>query len=113
MGRHAHLKLPTLYGFINITASKGQTRVNVPCNTLATVCVMPPRTTVTTGTTGTTGTSIHPARTGTALNRAGRGFVTLVLDGTPVSAVVDGLHLCAAEPVGCGAGGVDRVLRVR
>ena len=90
---HATLRLPTLRGLIDVTASACETRVNLPCDTFATICVAAP-----------------PEAAATGNGAAGAG--TVLLDARAVAVVRDGLHLCAAEPIGCGVAGADRVLAV-
>ena len=84
---HASLRLPTLYGFINVTATPSSLSINVPCNTMAKACILLPE----------------------ALRSSRRNW-TLVLDGEVIGAAREGLHLCSEAPVVCGVGGRDRVL---
>lgn len=83
--------VPTLRGYINITATPGALDVEVPCNTVATLCV--PR-------------SAHDAGYFTPANSV------LLLDGSEEPAVTQGGHLCVARGLGCGASGAARQLRV-
>ena len=83
---YASVRVPTLYGFINITASPQRLSINVPCNTVARACLMP---------------------VGLLLDEA---VHALLLDGGAAAATREGLHVCADEPIVCGAGGSDRVL---
>jgi hypothetical protein len=89
---HASITVPTLRGYINATVgpTPGSLRVQVPCNTRATLCT--PRS----------------AQDGAAL----RTLAThaLLLDGAPVPATASAGHLCTATPVSCGAGGAFREL---
>lgn len=87
---HAAITVPSLRGYINVTAGPSTLEVGVPCNTAATLCV--PRSTADAG-----------VRFTPASHR-------LLLDGAAVVAVADGGHLCAAAPIGCGADGATRVL---
>ena len=75
--RFANLTLPTIRGAISVAATPGRLSVDVPCNTRATLCVMPP------------GDGAEPAR--------------LLLDGESVPFVVSGRHICTASAVGCAA----------
>merc|ERR1712217_187620 len=89
--KHASITVPTLRGYINVTAAPGAIEVGVPCNTLATLCI--PR-------------SASDANFGLspATHR-------LILDDKDVDAVLSGAHLCAESTVSCGAGGAPRRLR--
>ena len=88
---HGSITVPTIRGYINVTASAGSVDVEVPCNAAATLCL--PRSARDNGVLYTTATH-H-----------------LLLDGAKVNAVTRGKHLCGAAPVGCGAGGAARTLR--
>lgn len=88
----ASITLPTLRGHINVSAKPQAVQVGVPCNTAATLCL--PR-------------SANDAALFTPENSL------LLLDGAEVMAVADGGHLCAQQPVGCGAAGAPRQLSVR
>lgn len=80
--------VPCLRGFINVTATPGALDVAVPCGTRATLCA--PR----------SSRDMWPAN------------AALELDGDRVDFVMRSGHFCAAEPVGCGAGGAHRRLRI-
>jgi hypothetical protein len=87
---HASITVPTIRGYINVTAGSGSVEVGVPCNTLATLCL--PR--------SSRDTMLYTPRT-----------TRLMLDGAEVESVVtDGGHMCAAQPVGCGGNGASRKL---
>ena len=86
--QHAAITVPTLRGYINATATPGQLRVQVPCNTLATLCT--------------------PRSAGAQL--LAPSTHVLLLDGAPVAASGAAGHLCTAAPVSCGAGGLHRTL---
>jgi alpha-L-rhamnosidase len=91
---HAEITVPTIRGYINVTAAPGSVEVNVPCNTMASLCL--PRS----------------AKDSALTN--GKMFTTdthsLVLDGKVVVATMSGGHMCASEPVSCGKAGAARVL---
>jgi hypothetical protein len=89
---HASITVPTLRGYINVTAEPGAVAVGVPCNTIATLCV--PR-------------SAQDATLYTPETHL------LLLDGIEVSAVATGTHLCASEPLGCGPAGAPRRLSTK
>jgi Bacterial alpha-L-rhamnosidase C-terminal domain len=84
--------VPTLRGFINVTASPGAADVTVPCGTRATLCT--PR------------SAADTVRLSTAA-------WALTLDGEEVQAEERAGHLCTALPVGCGVAGAPRAVRVR
>ena len=84
------LKIPTMRGFISVQAKAGEVAVAVPCNSMATLCV--PR------------AAADGGALFTPLN------ARLLLDGAEVGATTSGGHLCAAQPVGCGAAGAPRRL---
>ena len=90
---HASLIVPTIRGYINVTATSDATRsslaVSMPCNTLARLCL--PRS----------------AHTKTLLSTRS---MRLMLDGAEVAAELNGGHLCASQPLGCGEGGKPRRL---
>eukprot|EP01050_Picozoa_sp_SAG11_P012695 SAG11_NODE_1429_length_4936_cov_5.029539_1_plen_144_part_00 len=88
--QHASATVPTIRGFINVTAKPGSVEVGVPCSAEATLCV--PR-------------SAHDQ--GVLFSPKSH---QLLLDGAEVDAVVAGGHLCASEPLGCGVGGSPRHL---
>jgi len=77
--------IPTLRGFINVTAGPGALDVAVPCNTAATLC--------------------SPRSAADAPPRLTAAAFALTIDGEEVAAVERAGHLCALKPVGCGAGG--------
>jgi hypothetical protein len=86
---HATATVPTIRGFINVTAKPGSVEVGVPCNAEATLCV--PR------------------------SAQDHGLLTpeshrLLLDGAEVAAIAAGGHLCTSEPLSCGVGGSPRRL---
>ena len=87
----ANITMPTIRGFISVSAKPNAVNVTVPCNTQATLCA--PR-------------SSFDAGTFTPQTH------TLLLDGTEVPAVARGGHLCLGAPVGCGASGAPHELRV-
>ena len=91
---HASVRVPTLYGIINATATPKNLSLNVPCNTQARACLL------------------APAVAAAAEGQRGEGRV-LLLDGEAVAAVREGLHLCSQVPVVCGAGGRDRILSLQ
>jgi len=86
---HGSITVPTLRGYINVTAKPGAVEVGVPCNTMATLCL--PR-------------SAQDRVLYTPQSHQ------LVLDGTAVPAVASGGHLCASDPFSCGSGGNVRRL---
>ena len=90
---HATLQLPTLHGFINVTATPGSVSLAVPCNTAARACLL-----LSPATASPSGSALPPR---------------LELDGVAVPAVQEGRHLCAEAPVGCAAPGKTRVLQMR
>jgi hypothetical protein len=83
--------IPTLRGFINLTASPGALDVAVPCSTAATLC--------------------SPRAAADAPPRLTAAAFALTIDGEEFAAVERAGHLCAKKPVGCGAGGAPRQLR--
>ena len=83
--QHASVRVPTLYGYINVTATPTSVSLNVPCNTVARACLLAPP-------------------------RGDR--LALALDGETVPVTREGLHLCSEVPIVCGAFGRDRVLTV-
>ncbi len=85
--------IPTLRGFINLTAGPGTLDVAVPCNTAATLC--------------------SPRAATDAPPRLTTAAFALTIDGEEVVAVERAGHLCAAAPLGCGAGGAPRAVRTR
>ena len=89
---HANLTQPTIRGFITVYAAPGAVSVTVPCNTAATLCA--PRSALDAG-------LFVPATH------------ALLLDGREAPAVASGGHLCLREPIGCGAAGAPRQLRVQ
>lgn len=89
---HASGRVPTLKGYIDVNATRAATRVAVPCNTEATLCVL------------------HRAGSPAA---AAAAASTALLDGAAATGLrVEGPHLCTAVPVGCGAGGSARTLEL-
>jgi alpha-L-rhamnosidase len=88
--KHVTATVPSIRGFINVTARPGAVEVGVPCNAHATLCV--PR----------------------SAQEQGALFTPeshqLLLDGREVPAIATGGHLCAAQTLGCGAGGLARHL---
>ena len=87
--------VPTLRGYINVTASVGgAVDVQVPCNSWATLCTS------------------RSAADGSLLRTPADHL--LLLDGReePAVSMGDG-HLCMARPVGCGKGGAPRALRAQ
>merc|ERR1712032_150125 len=90
---HATITVPSLRGYINVTAGPGRVDVHVPCSTRATVCL--PRSAVDSPNMWTPSAS------------------SLFLDGAEVEAVASGGHLCATSPIGCGPGGAPRSLTSR
>jgi len=90
---HASITVPTIRGYIIVTASPGAVEVDVPCNSIATLCV--PR----------------------AEKDSGQLFTPqthrLMLDGSEVVSVVSGEHLCASQGVSCGKSGEARQLRAQ
>jgi len=88
---HASITVPTLRGYVNVTASVGALQVQVPCNSLATLCL--PR-----------------SATDSAQGLSFTASTGLLLDGKHVAAKVSGGHLCASAPVSCGRSGAARVL---
>ena len=90
---HAAGTVPTIRGFINVTATPGAVDVHVPCNSRARLCA--PRSAADTG-----------PFTAAAF--------TLLLDGVEVAApTLEGGHLCVPDDLGCGAHGAPRQLRVQ
>ncbi len=85
---HATVKVPTLYGFINVTASPNRVAVALPCNTIAKACVL------------------SPAASAPAQNPI---HVRLTVDSEEVEPVYEGMHVCAPS-LGCGAGGRHRLV---
>jgi alpha-L-rhamnosidase len=92
--KHASIKLPTLFGFINATATPTSLSLNVPCNTLAKACLILP---------AGQRVDYHGELGREPLPR-------LMMDGNPVAAVREGWHLCTETPVSCGTRGADRQL---
>lgn len=88
---HAAITVPTIRGFITVSATPSAVNVSVPCNVAATLCA--PRSAADAG-------LFLPATH------------ALHLDGAEAPAVASGGHLCLATPVGCGAAGAARTLRV-
>lgn len=88
----ANGKVPTLRGFITVTATPGALDIEVPCNTAATLCT--------------------PRSSADEVRLSSAAFA-LTLDGVEVVAHERAGHLCTAQPVGCGAGGVPRALRTQ
>ena len=82
--------VPTLRGYINVTAGPGAVDVAVPCNTAATLCT---------------------PRAAADAERLTAAAFALTIDGVEVAAVERAGHLCTAAPVGCGAGGAPRAVR--
>lgn len=87
---HLRLTVPTIRGYVNITAGPGALDVQVPCNSLATLCL--PR--------SSRDVSVFSPETH-----------RLLLDETEVAAQAVAGHLCATHPVGCGVAGAPRALR--
>jgi len=87
--QYAELTVPTLRGHITIKAQPGALDVNIPCNTLATICL--PRS----------------SRDTLASNFSTRLF----LDGVGIASIHSAGNICTASPVSCGADGVVRKLR--
>jgi len=85
----ASVIVPTLRGYIKIEASPGNLKVDVPCNTQATLCL--PR-------------SAHDTRLFTLQS------TLLLLDGVEIGAAMIGGHLCTQTPVSCGKGDTTRHL---
>ena len=85
---HATITVPTLRGYINVTATPTTVEVGVPCNTRASLCL--PR-----------------SSAGARLTLESH---VLLVDGAAVEAVLQGEHLCAARELGCGMGGAPRKL---
>jgi Bacterial alpha-L-rhamnosidase C-terminal domain len=88
----ASATVPTIRGFITVSATPGAVNVTLPCNVAATLCA--PR-------------AAADAGLFTPLTHA------LLLDGAEAPAVAAGGHLCLATTVGCGAAGAPRQLVVR
>jgi hypothetical protein len=78
-------------GLIDVTAAPGALAVDVPCNSLAQLCL--PRS-------AHDGALLTPRTT------------RLLLDGDEVPSAVRGGHLCASRALGCGQGGAPRRLTV-
>jgi alpha-L-rhamnosidase len=85
--------IPTLRGFVNVTVGPGALDVAVPCNSAATLC--------------------SPRAAADAPTPLTTAAFALSIDGVEVAAVERAGHLCAAAPVGCGAGGAPRAVRAR
>ncbi len=83
-------RVPTLRGFIDVAATPGAVDVAVPCGARATLCA--------------------PRAAADAAHATAAAFA-LTIDGVEVAAVERAGHLCAAAPVGCGAGGARRAVR--
>ena len=83
---HANAVVPTIRGYINVSAKPSALEVRVPCNSVATLCL--PRTAHDTA----------PRKT------------RLLLDGVEIPSATHGGHLCGVHGVGCGAGGAPRRL---
>ena len=92
---HAAIVVPTISGYINVTATPTTLAVNVPCNTVARLCL--PR------------SQMDSARRGVVLSVP--VSMVLMLDDVVVDSSVEGGHLCTRELVGCGANGDSRVIR--
>lgn len=88
--KQASIMIPTIRGYINVTASQNKVDVNVPCGSVATLCL---------------------PRTAYDVEFLTPKFTTLLLDGTEVMAVSSAGHMCAGVSVGCGSGGAPRSLR--
>ena len=79
------LKLPTLYGYINVTATPARLALQVPCNSRARACLL---------------ASVAEAP-------------VVLVDGVAADHVREGLHVCAVAPLGCGVAGTARILELR
>ena len=85
--------VPTIRGFINVTATPGAVDVTVPCNTRAVLCT--------------------PRSAADPETFAPESYA-LMLDGVEaLGARLEGGHLCLPESVGCGADGAPRQLRAQ
>lgn len=83
--------VPTIRGYINVTATPGALDIAVPCNSRALLCL--------------------PRAASDAAPFAPEAFA-LLLDGVEVKgAELQGGHLCVPHAVGCGAQGAPRSLR--
>jgi alpha-L-rhamnosidase len=91
---YAEMLVPTISGYISVTATPTNLTVTVPCNTLARLC--------------------FPRSQADTARRMGRGTpvvsTAMLLDGALVSSVVDGGHVCTRASVGCGARSAARVI---
>ena len=84
--RWANITVPTIRGPIIVHATHHSVTTTVPCTAAATLC-------------------IYRGGGGAAGGSGGGGERRLFLDGNTVAAVrAEGGFLCAAEPIGCGAG---------
>ena len=92
LSAHNSPHTPTPDGCMQVTAGPGILDVSVPCGSRATLCM--------------------PRAASDARHAHDPVPMRLVMDGNEVQSVVSGGHLCAAEPVGCGAAGAPRQLRI-
>ena len=83
--------VPSIRGFINVTATPGAVDVTVPCGARATLC--------------------SPRATTDTVRLTTAAFA-LTIDDAEVDAIERSGHLCATAPVGCGAAGAPRRVRV-
>ena len=88
----ASITIPTIRGYINVTASPGTVSVQVPCNSMATLCI--PR-------------SAQDEKMFTPQSHH------LLLDDVEETSVASGGHLCMARDVSCGENGSPRRLHVQ
>merc|ERR1711907_873714 len=91
--QHASITVPSLRGYINVTATPTAVEVGVPCNTQATLCL--PR-------------SAHVDKAQFTV-----ASTALLLDGLEVEAKMQGEHLRTVQPTGCGVNGAQRKLSAR
>jgi len=90
---HAEVTVPTLRGYVSVTAAPTSLKVDVPCNTIATLCL--------------------PRSSQDSLLAMAPETTVLLLDDHEVPATADAGHLCAQNAVSCGNGGAPRVLVAR
>jgi hypothetical protein len=108
--------VPTIRGFINVTATAatGAVDVTVPCGALATLCT--PRSAADNygGRSSSNSSSSSSSKAHRDDNNHGltTAAFALTIDDAEVDAVELAGHLCASQPVGCGAGGAPRRVRV-
>ena len=79
-------------GYIDVTATLTTLAVNVPCNTVARLCLL-------------------RLQMDTVRRGGGAASTALALDDVVVDSIVGGGHMCTRAPIGCGANGDPRIIR--